>query len=123
MCEKKYEDYGQRCSLCKECKRIYNRKVHKNRSVEAKQRKLKLQKERVLKNRIKLYKYFLENPCSACGESRVPCLQFHHSDCRKLGEKKFNIADTMSKSCDNIKKLINKCILLCANCHAVITAK
>ena len=116
-CKKEYKDYGQRCSLCKDCKRVYDRLFHKNRSKEQLIKKIRLQKERLLENRKKTYQYLLEHPCLICGESRVACLHFHHVD-----EKSFTISSNMSKSWKNIKKEIDKCVVLCANCHAIETA-
>ena len=43
----------------------------------------------------------------------VACLDFHH-----LRDKEFNIANEIKNlSIDNLKKEIDKCIVLCANCH------
>jgi len=120
MCKKEFENYGQKCSLCKNCKKIYDREYHTNRNKEQLKRKLFLQKQRVLENRKKLYQYFLEHPCIICGENRVPCLQFHHLD---MDNKEFTISNSLNKSWKNIKKEIDKCIVLCANCHSVQTAK
>lgn len=48
-----------------------------------------------------------------CGEKDVACLDFHH-----LRDKEFNIANEIKNlSIDNLKKEIDKCIVLCANCH------
>ena len=119
-CKEEYKDYGQRCSLCRKCKRIYDREFHKNRDKEQLERKLQLQKIRIVENRKKLYQYLLKHPCSICNESRVACLHFHHIN---PDNKKFTISCNMGKSWENIKKEIDKCIVLCANCHAIETAK
>lgn len=55
--------------------------------------------------------------CQICGYNKsVRALQFHHL---KPGEKDFNISSA-SKSWQSIKKELDKCILLCSNCHAEV---
>lgn len=55
--------------------------------------------------------------CS-CGESRIPCLEFHHTNPK---EKDFCIAVAVNRgySLERLKKEIAKCDILCANCHAI----
>lgn len=53
--------------------------------------------------------------CEKCGYNNyIGALQFHHINPK---EKDFNISRT-NKSFDNIKTELDKCMLLCANCHA-----
>ena len=55
--------------------------------------------------------------CADCGEDHPACLQFHH---KNKEEKSFNVAD-VAGSASSIKALIreiNKCDVLCTNCHA-----
>ena len=53
--------------------------------------------------------------CRVCGESHPACLDFHHKD----ENKECGISRMVYKGCsiDNIKTEINKCTVLCANCH------
>jgi hypothetical protein len=55
--------------------------------------------------------------CLECKESHPACLQFHH---RNPQEKSFEIAVSCIKmySIETIKSEINKCDVLCANCHS-----
>jgi hypothetical protein len=57
--------------------------------------------------------------CSRCSEKRPSCLQYHHLD----PKTKFKgISEFLSSGRQSVKILeaeITKCILLCANCHAV----
>ena len=51
--------------------------------------------------------------CCMCGEKDVACLDFHH-----LRDKSAEIAKLIEN--DNLTQIkieINKCIVLCANCH------
>ena len=54
--------------------------------------------------------------CAKCGESRGYVLDYHHINPK---EKEQTIARMTSNyySLDNIYDEINKCIVLCANCH------
>lgn len=119
-CQVEYEPYGQRCALCKECKRAYDRSYHAKRGDRAKTQKLKVQQEAKDRNGQYVYDYLLRNPCVECGEARVPCLQFDH-----IKDKYKNISD-MVKDAHSLDKIIAemaKCRVLCANCHAVHTAR
>lgn len=54
--------------------------------------------------------------CVRCGEDHIACLDFHHKDENK---KEFGIADAVTDkvSKKRILKEIQKCEILCANCH------
>ena len=51
-----------------------------------------------------------------CGESHPACLEFHHTD---EDNKYSSVSFLVQKgySLDKIKAEIDKCIILCANCH------
>lgn len=53
--------------------------------------------------------------CSLCGERHPAVLQFHHV----RGEKEFEISTAVSQNMkwERIAKEIEKCDVLCANCH------
>lgn len=53
------------------------------------------------------------NPCS-CGESDPSCLVFHH---RNAEEKELAISELYDKSWDKLKSEIEKCDVMCVNCH------
>ena len=55
--------------------------------------------------------------CADCGETHPATLHFHHRDPR---EKEFNIADFVrsGKSIEALHREMEKCTVLCANCHA-----
>ena len=52
--------------------------------------------------------------CRNCGESNPVCLDFHHVD-EKVGSISALIAER--RSLDTIQRELQKCELLCANCH------
>ncbi len=59
--------------------------------------------------------------CEICGFSKdVPCAyDFHHKDPQ---EKEFQISSRIRKY-ETLKKEVDKCMLLCKNCHAEIHEK
>ena len=63
----------------------------------------------------KAYKKTLK--CTICGNCVSAVLQFHHHN----DNKKSNVADLISSdaSWNHMKREIDKCIVLCANCHCV----
>lgn len=55
--------------------------------------------------------------CSHCRERRPSCLQYHHID---ASTKVSEISRLVKGSTyDSVVKEVDKCILLCANCHAI----
>jgi hypothetical protein len=65
--------------------------------------------------------YKLSKGCAICGYNKcADALCFHHN-----GDKKFAIGDAIGqcKSLENIKKEMDKCIVLCMNCHAELHQK
>jgi hypothetical protein len=75
-------------------------------------------RRRVLKLKAVEYK---GGKCQRCGYSKcVQALQFHHTD----DNKEFTIARKgVTRSWEKVKKEIDKCMLVCANCHAEIHAE
>lgn len=61
---------------------------------------------------------YLGGKCYLCGYDKcVGALHFHH---REPGEKAYAIAEMMNKSLKSLQAELDKCDLLCANCHAEI---
>lgn len=58
--------------------------------------------------------------CISCGyKTYAGALEFHHKDPK---EKDFSIGQVKSRSLSSIKPELDKCILLCSNCHREIHA-
>lgn len=59
--------------------------------------------------------------CELCGYSRcVEALEFHHED---PSEKEFGLGQRgLTRSWEKIKAELDKCQLLCANCHREVHA-
>ena len=62
---------------------------------------------------------YLGGHCIRCGfKEHQSALQFHH---RNPDDKSFQVSSTnMTKAWSKVQEELNKCDLLCANCHAII---
>ena len=69
---------------------------------------------RVLSDKLKTYKKDIK--CERCGEDHPSCMDFHHKD---PSEKEVIISKAVHKGWgwEKIKKEIDKCEVLCSNCH------
>jgi len=56
--------------------------------------------------------------CEICGEDHPACLEFHHPDPKQKETNVTNLLNTCSKK--RILMEIEKCMILCANCHRKI---
>lgn len=102
----RYQDF------CRECNKIASREWY--RKAENKQRIIKKVTGYKKENRIQFNIYKSTLSCVQCGESHPSCLDFHHRD---PTQKDFMLSDIRSRSLKSIQKEINKCDVLCANCH------
>jgi len=74
----------------------------------------KRQRKRYKENAQFIGEYKLSKGCAICGYNKCPdALDFHHN-----GDKKFNISDAGYKNLEEIEKEMEKCTVLCRNCHA-----
>lgn len=93
--------------------RASDRKFYRNN----KQRRIADASDRRRAISLALFKYKSTLQCIYCGESHPACLEFHHRDpSNKVG----NISEMIPNgySLDSIMKEIEKCDVLCSNCHA-----
>lgn len=75
------------------------------------------ERHRLLKERAVQYK---GGCCSICGYCRcIGALEFHHN---ALSSKDFEIGHCKSVSLERIKPELDKCLLVCSNCHREIHA-
>ena len=62
--------------------------------------------------------YVLGDKCACCGYNKcIQALEFHHLN---PAEKDFSFSDNTNRSWEDTRKEIQKCILVCANCHREI---
>jgi transcription elongation factor Elf1 len=103
-------------SWCKICIRERSQLYYQNNTDKVKAKVKAIQKSRRdwfndLKKDLK---------CVKCGEDHISCLDFHHLDPSK---KDLGIAESVTRNLVNfdlILKEIEKCIVVCKNCHAKI---
>lgn len=118
--EKPVYEFGKRSSnkdglsnICKECRRKICLQSYYDH------------KETIRKN-AKNYKHKVQQyiddykscGCAICGEKDIACLDLHH-----LRDKEFTISRSINRcSFEKIKKELDKCVVLCANCHRKLHA-
>jgi hypothetical protein len=110
---------GQRDNLCRPCRSDYHREHYQaNRAryvAQAKDRKRTLALERTAY----LIDYFRSHTCVDCGEGDPVVLEFDH-----LGDKLFDIGQALPyRNWPSILREIEKCVVVCANCHRRRTAR
>lgn len=68
-----------------------------------------------------LIAYKSSHPCVQCGESNWKCLDFHHID---PDSKTDNVSTLVwGRTMDMVLAEIEKCVVLCSNCHRKLTVK
>ena len=98
-------------SHCKECVKEYKKKHY------SENKEYYLEKARTYRQKCRedLNDYKNTLKCSICGEDRWWVLDFHHLD---PSEKESTVANLAHNgSIQKVKNEIEKCIVLCANCH------
>ena len=74
------------------------------------------EKKRAHREWFALFKSTLK--CTVCGEDRPATLDFHHTEPKKTNKKVHKlVSDGHTKI--RIQKEIEKCVVLCSNCHRV----
>lgn len=97
---------------CVECGRIY---VYKREGQTKTVCNSCHTKKRRINSRIKAYLYKGKS-CIVCGYDKCELsLHFHH-----LYDKKFDVGGNMNRSWETIKQELDKCVLLCSNCHGEV---
>jgi hypothetical protein len=73
--------------------------------------------DRVRANKEFANSFKIGNSCSICGFNDIRALQFHHID---SSTKLFSIGNCGGRSREVIMREIQKCLLICANCHFIL---
>ncbi len=109
---------GKRQSQCKECQRARERELYQ---LKYKIANCELYKNNRRKFRIETRQFIQdiksEKGCCICGEKDPCCLDFHH-----IQDKEFEVSKGTDVSKERLEKEIQKCVVLCANCHRKIHA-
>lgn len=103
------EIFGSRIRTCANCKQRLAR-AKRVRAVLTRRRKLK-----------QLAIEYKGGRCIICGYDKYPgALDFHHTDPK---QKDFGLSSSgITRSWARVKEELDKCILVCANCHREIHA-
>lgn len=101
-CRTCYNDYMQAW---------YRRKGNKEKHVK---RAEASRAKTIEKSRHYIWDYLLGHPCEGCGESDPVVLEFDHID---RTTKEYSVSAMFDLSIDRIQKEIDKCRVLCCNCH------
>jgi 5-methylcytosine-specific restriction endonuclease McrA len=115
---------GKRRGYCKKCQAEKHRKWYENEDnakvvkERTKERNARLRDE----SRRYVYDYLCNHPCEICGESNPAALDFHHRNPRKK-VKEIPKMISGGYSLKSIQSEIDKCRVLCSNCHRKKTAK
>ncbi len=106
---------GTRQPYCKECMAELGRARYQEKKEDIQRVNKESNARRVEEAQRYIYEYLSTHICEDCGEYDFTVLTFHHVQ----GKKKMNISDmaTRGYSLDAIQEEINKCIVLCYNCH------
>lgn len=110
--DREYKYYACRCDRCKQWQLDASRKYGQSPNHQA-SAKLTIRKKREFIRSAK------NVPCMDCGH-KFPyfVMEFDHTH----GEKKFNLTDGPTQaSMEQIKRELDKCEPVCANCHAIRT--
>lgn len=96
ICEKVYPaGHQQHKSICNACRVTLSRQNKKIKAVE-----------------------YMGGKCIICNYDKcISALHFHHID---PNEKEFGFSSNLTKSFDILKKELDKCIMVCSNCHCEI---
>lgn len=98
---------------CKACAKTAYAKKH----YEANKELYKTRSKKSALAFIEEYKQFKSTlKCSSCGEDRHWCLAFHHVDPKQKESTVSKIVGLNSRK--RLQEEIDKCIVLCHNCHA-----
>ena len=92
---KPIDEFYDKRHICKECTKLNERNKYQS-----------------FKEQLNNYKK--QQRCAKCGCDKFYVLDFHHIDPK---EKDFTIAESTRAKFETIKTELDKCIVLCSNCH------
>jgi LSD1 subclass zinc finger protein len=97
---------------CERCKKEYEYKRGRSTQIKCASCIVNMRRTK-LKQKMVEYKGYA---CLHCGyKNNIKALSFHHLNPE---EKDFDISGAHCRSWEALKKELDKCILLCLNCHA-----
>lgn len=126
--KKAYVVMNKKCTKCGKYKPLeeYHKKSKGLYGVASicKQCWVKISRDSKEKSRKKTQKWIIDylekHPCKHCGETDILVLEFNHMENKKLAVSKL-VSECYSLN--TIKKEVDKCEVLCCNCHKRYTSK
>lgn len=94
-------------------------KLTKSYYSENKERMLQRQKKKYLELSLLFESWKNNLKCSRCDEDDVSCLDFHHIE---SSAKEYKIKSALAAGGKTLVKEMEKCVVLCANCHRKVHA-
>jgi len=107
-------------NVCRECNAKRSRQYYAENREKHIAVILKRKNANIAESQQKIVEYLKSNPCVDCGESDIVVLEFDHQ------RDKFKAVSEMVLYGYNFKRIqeeIDKCEVVCANCHKRRTAK
>jgi hypothetical protein len=104
---------------CSKCDSHYHKEYYKKNKARWKSKYRKSRKEARVRNREYVYSVLSNARCADCGTTDVRILEFDHVNGKKID----NISAMVSNAAavDTIASEIDKCDIVCANCHRIRT--
>jgi hypothetical protein len=108
-----------------EQKKAYQREYHARKKREdpqwnqrpAVKRSYEKQRAKHIETKARLKQVQVDRGCLRCGLTDGRCLQWHHRD---PTQKRFNIGEAKNMKWENLMLEVEKCDVLCANCHFIV---
>ena len=112
---------GKRNNKCRICHKIYVKQHYLNNRDSYLEKAKKFNSEHRKEHNKRLVEYLKDKSCMSCGEDDLRVLDFHH---RNKEEKRYGIAKMIrTQHWNTILREIEKCDIMCSNCHRKKTAK
>jgi len=122
----KNKETGKLHTQCKDCYREHRKTyyaTHYNKYKHAYRIRAKLRREKLkIEFRKNMLEYLSDKTCKDCGESDIRVLELDHIDPK---QKHFTVSQAvrLGYGWEDVVREINKCQVLCANCHKRRTAQ
>lgn len=97
---------------CKPCNIEIAKQFHAQNLEHCRERISKRSRLLRQENFVRLVEYLLEHPCTDCGETDPVVLEFDH-----LRDKEANVSALIHRPWRTVEEEIEKCEVVCANCH------
>jgi hypothetical protein len=109
---------GRHDTFCRACRSAYKKEHYAANRQRYIDRAGRRKRELALERTLYLIEYFRSHPCVDCGETDPVVLEFDH-----LRDKSFSVGmDLTRRAWQRILDEIEKCEVVCANCHRRRTA-